>query len=89
MLIFKSENFTQGVFAFQRMFQNCLEILWFVTTAGGGCHWQLVGRYQDAVKNLILGVTVVAQWLTNPTGNHEVAGSVPGLAQWVKDPALP
>ena len=28
-----------------------------------------------------LGVPVVAQWLTNPTRNHEVAGSIPGLAQ--------
>ncbi len=30
----------------------------------------------------------MAQWLTNPTRNHEVVGMVPGRAQWVNDLAL-
>ena len=37
----------------------------------------------------MLGVPIVAQWLMNPTRNHEVVGSIPGLTQWVKDPVLP
>ena len=40
-------------------------------------------------KTVGMGVPIVAQWLMNPTRNHEVAGLVPALAQWVKDPALP
>jgi len=41
------------------------------------------------LENCHFVVPVTEQWLTNPTRNHEVAGLVPALAQWVDDPALP
>ena len=47
----------------------------------------LRGGFVVVVKNF--GVPVMAPWLVNPTRNHEVAGSIPGLAWWVKDLALP
>ena len=53
--------------------------MWYIHTTG----------YYSVIKMNKRGVPVVAQWLTNPTRNHEVAGSVPALAQWVNDPALP
>ena len=54
---------------------------------------EVVAQREDEMRVLItlgfLGVPAVAQWLMNPTRNHEVLGLIPGLDQWVKDLALP
>ena len=40
-------------------------------------------------KNNFYGVPIVVQWVTNPTSTHEDAGSIHGLAQWVKGSRVP
>ena len=43
----------------------------------------------EYIKISDTGVLVLAQWLTDLTMNHEVAGLIPVLSQWVKDLPLP
>ena len=45
--------------------------------------------YRSSRKNALFWSSHRGASETNPTRNHEVAGSLPGLAQWVKDPVLP
>ena len=43
----------------------------------------------DALLKKCVGSSHRGAAETNPTRNHEVVGSIPGLVQWVKDPVLP
>ena len=45
-------------------------------------------RSKTHLNSLVFGVPIVAQRVKNPASIHEVVGLIPGLVQWVKDPAL-
>ena len=55
-------------------FKACVSLLIF-------CLDDLSIDVSAVLKYSIIGVPVVEQWLVNPTRNHEVVGSIPGLAQ--------
>ena len=63
-----------------------------MTSFGGlflfNCSYQsgMAGRVD---KEILLGSCHHGMSEMNPTRNHEVTDSIPGLAWWVKDQALP
>ena len=62
--------------------QVCGKERWMLLSQGG------LLAAQNVHRKVGLGVPIVPQRLTNRTSNQEDEGSIPGLAQWVRDPVL-
>ena len=51
-------------------------------------YWRNANQNYNDIQNGHYGVSVVVQRVMNLISIHEDVGSMPGLAQWVKDLAL-